>query len=146
MPEIVKQQPSYVIAAVVESRWNGNMKSKFVNRSVQYLVSWKGYGPEENSWKPNEMLEGTASWVLLDSHKRYQSKPSDHTVNNQPSRGKQHRGSWSKNHSGKEGSSVTTKSIGSYSKYTPAHMPYLLAARESIVQYEHRQNGKLKLV
>ena len=37
-PEIVEDQPSYVISEVVDSRWYGNVKSKFPNRFVQYLV------------------------------------------------------------------------------------------------------------
>ena len=86
VPDIVEEQPSYVVTEVVDSRWYGNAKSKFPNRFVQYLVSWEGYGPEENSWEPYEMLEGTASQALLNFHKRYPSKPRDHRVMDEPSR------------------------------------------------------------
>ena len=36
--EIVEDQLNYVISEVVDSRWYGNIKSKFPNRIVQYLV------------------------------------------------------------------------------------------------------------
>jgi len=48
-PDIVDNEPSYVVAEVVDSRWYGNPKSKFPHRFVQYMVAWEGYGPEENS-------------------------------------------------------------------------------------------------
>jgi len=38
-PNIVDNQPSYVVAEVVDSRWHGNPKSKFPHRFVQYLVA-----------------------------------------------------------------------------------------------------------
>ena len=47
-PNIDEDQLSYIILEVVDSRWYGNVKSKFPNQFVQYLVSWKRYRPEEN--------------------------------------------------------------------------------------------------
>ena len=85
--EIIEDQPSYVISEVVDSWWYGNVKSKFPNRFMQYLVSWEGYGPEENLWEPYEMLEGTATKALSDFHKRYLSTPRDYRVKDEPSRG-----------------------------------------------------------
>jgi len=73
-PDIVDNEPSYVVAEVVDSRWYGNPKSKFPHRFVQYMVAWKGYCPEENSWEPFEMLEDTAMQVLQQFHERYPSK------------------------------------------------------------------------
>ena len=58
-PDIIDNEPSYVIGGVLDSRWYGRIKQKFPQRFVQYLVAWEGYGPEENSWEPYEMLEGT---------------------------------------------------------------------------------------
>ena len=74
-PEIVDDQHSNVISEVVDSQWYGNVESKFPNQFGQYLISWEGYRPEENSWEPYEMLKGTATKVLSDFHKRYPSKP-----------------------------------------------------------------------
>ncbi|CUS08281.1 unnamed protein product, partial [Tuber aestivum] len=75
VPKIVDNEPSYVIEAVVDSRWYSNMKAKFPNRFVQYLVSWEGYGAEENSWEPYEMQEGTGLKAMMDFHHRYPHKP-----------------------------------------------------------------------
>ena len=54
---------------------------------MQYLVAWEGYRAEENSWEPYEMLEGTATKVLSDFHKRDPSKQRDHRVKDELSRG-----------------------------------------------------------
>jgi len=48
-PDIVDNEPSYVVEEVVYSGWYGNPKSKVPQRFVQYMVAWEGYGPEENS-------------------------------------------------------------------------------------------------
>ena len=90
-PDIVDSEPSYVVSEVVDSRWYGNPKSKFPHRFVQYLVAWEGYGPEENSWEPLEMLEGTAVRALVDFHERYPLKPRDHRVVDEPKRGNKRR-------------------------------------------------------
>jgi len=90
-PDIVDSEPRYVVAEVVDSRWYGNPKSKFPHRLVQYLVAWDGYGPEENSWEPFEMLEGTAMQALVNFNDKYPSKPRDHGVIDVLMRGKQRR-------------------------------------------------------
>ena len=64
-PDIVDNEPSYVVAEVVDRRWYGNPKSKFPHRFVQYMVACEGYGPEENSGESFEMLEDTAMPDLL---------------------------------------------------------------------------------
>ena len=76
-PDIVDNEPSYVVAEVVDSRWCANPKSKFPYRFVQYMVAWEGYGPEDNSWKPFEMLEDSARQALKQFHERYPPKPKD---------------------------------------------------------------------
>jgi len=90
-PDIVDNEPSYVVAEVVDSRWYGNPKSKFPHRFVQYMVAWEGYGPEENSWEPFEMLEDTAMQALQQFHERYPSKPEDHRLIENPNRGTKRR-------------------------------------------------------
>jgi len=85
--DIVDNEPSYVVAEVVDSRWYGNPKSKFPDRFVQYMVGWEGYGTEEISWESFEMLEDTAIQALQQFHERYPSKPKDHRVIDNPNRG-----------------------------------------------------------
>jgi len=48
-PDIVDNEPSWVVAEMVDTRWYGNPKSKFPHRFVQYRIAWEGCGPEENS-------------------------------------------------------------------------------------------------
>jgi len=90
-PDIVDNEPSYVVAQVVDSQWYKNPKSEFPHSFVQYLVAWKGYGPEKNSWEPFEMLEGTLMQALVNFHDRYLSKPRYHRVIDAPMRGKKRR-------------------------------------------------------
>jgi hypothetical protein len=54
--------------------------AKFPNRFVQYMVVWAGYGPEENSWEPYEVLQGTAEDALKEYHAKYPRRPRDHRV------------------------------------------------------------------
>jgi len=66
LPDIVDEESSYVVKAIVDSRWYGSKNAKFPQRFVQYMVSWEGYGPEENSWEPYEVLKGTAEHALVE--------------------------------------------------------------------------------
>jgi len=86
-PDIVENEPSYVVAEVVDSRWYGNPKSKFPQRFVQYMVDWEGYSPEENSWEPFEIIEDTAMQAFQQFHDRYPSKPKDNRVIDNPNPG-----------------------------------------------------------
>uniref|UniRef100_A0A8C5MCN6 Gypsy retrotransposon integrase-like protein 1 n=1 Tax=Leptobrachium leishanense TaxID=445787 RepID=A0A8C5MCN6_9ANUR len=43
-PVSAASDPEYEVQAIIDSRWRG--------RSLQYLIQWKGYGPEERSWEP----------------------------------------------------------------------------------------------
>jgi len=86
-PDIVDNEPSYVVEEVVDRQWYENPKSKFPHCFVQYMVAWEGYGPEQNSWEPFEMREDTAMQALQQFHERYPSKPKDHWVIESPNRG-----------------------------------------------------------
>jgi hypothetical protein len=54
--------------------------AKFQKRFVQYMVVWAGYGLEENSWEPYEVLQGTAKDSLKEYHVKYPRLPRDHRV------------------------------------------------------------------
>ena len=65
MPNEVDDEPSFVVEEIVDSRWYGPKGAKFLKRFVQYMVVSAGYGLEENSWEPYEVLEGTAAKASL---------------------------------------------------------------------------------
>jgi len=79
-PDVVDNEPSYVVAEVVDRGWYGNPKSKFPHWFVQYMVAWEGYGPEGNSWNQCEIVENSAMQALQGFHERYLSKPTDNRV------------------------------------------------------------------
>jgi hypothetical protein len=80
LPDEVDNQPSYVVERIVDSRYYGPTTAKFPSRFVQYMVVWAGYGPEENSWEPYEVLQGTAEDALKEYHAKYPRRPRDHRV------------------------------------------------------------------
>ena len=53
---------------VLDSRLFGRWKK------LQYLVSWEGYGPEENSWEPTENLENAPD-VVAQFYKSHPQAP-----------------------------------------------------------------------
>ena len=46
------------------------LNSRKWGRGMEYLVSWEGYGPEENTWEPPDNLTN-AQEAIADFHKRY---------------------------------------------------------------------------
>jgi len=53
------------------------LDSKIKNKKVLYLVSWKGYGPDESTWEPIEHILGGGEEALADFHKARPRKPRD---------------------------------------------------------------------
>ena len=65
-PIIIDGEEEYEIDEILDSR-------RF-NRTVKYLVSWKGYGPEENTWEPVQHLKNCPD-KLADYHDKFPTKP-----------------------------------------------------------------------
>ena len=55
LPELVDGTVEFEVAQILASRPSGN------NR--QYLVVWKGYGPEHNTWEPEANLANCAEML-----------------------------------------------------------------------------------
>ncbi|KAF8752189.1 hypothetical protein RHS01_08123 [Rhizoctonia solani] len=48
-PETIEGEEEYEVEQIIDSK---RQKGKWF-----YLIKWKGYGPEDNSWEPEELLE-----------------------------------------------------------------------------------------
>ena len=56
------------------------LDSKIKNKKVVYLVSWQGYGPDENTWEPYDNLTDGGEDAVQEFHKLYPKKPRDPRV------------------------------------------------------------------
>ena len=49
--------PPITVDGEEEYKVEGIMDSQETKGNWEYLIKWKGYGPEDNSWEPEELLE-----------------------------------------------------------------------------------------
>ena len=54
-PELVDNQLEYEVEQILDAR--------LTSRGLEYLVSWKGYGPEENTWEPLKNLTNSKDFI-----------------------------------------------------------------------------------
>ena len=82
-PEIVNGELEYEVETILDSRIRRN--------KLQYLVSWKGYSPEERTWEPAENL-GNAKGAVTAFHLRHPNRLSTTDLENpKPRRSSAHR-------------------------------------------------------
>ena len=56
------------------------LSSRTSYRKVQYIIKWKGYGPDDNTWEPYDSLLGGAEELVKDFHLKNQGMPKDPRV------------------------------------------------------------------
>ena len=65
-PDLVDGEPEYEVESILDSRVS--------RRKLQYLVKWKGYPNEDNTWEPATALANASDAVTL-FHRQYPSAP-----------------------------------------------------------------------
>src|SRR5512146_1621162 len=68
-PPVDIESNTYVVDRVLDS--------KIRNRSVVYLVSWEGYGPDESTWEPYDNLIGGSEEAVQEFHRLHPRKSRD---------------------------------------------------------------------
>ena len=71
-PPVDVEQKQYVIEKIKTTEIKGGQ--------VKYLVSWKGYGPDEDTWEPYENLKDGSEHVVRQFHLDNPRKPRDPKV------------------------------------------------------------------
>jgi transposase InsO family protein len=61
LPEIIDGEEEWVVEEILDSR--------MMNRKLRYLVKWKGFGAEHNSWEPWDNVH--APELVTDFHRRH---------------------------------------------------------------------------
>ena len=66
MPVEIDNENEYEVEEILDARMN--------RRKLQYLVRWKGYSQQYDSWEPEENLDN-AQELVRQFHKRFPTKP-----------------------------------------------------------------------
>ncbi|KAK1784236.1 hypothetical protein P4O66_020000 [Electrophorus voltai] len=64
-PVEIDSEPAYAIPVLLDSQRH--------NRTLQYLINWEGYGPEEQSWVP--IVDVLDPSMLVDFHAAHPDRP-----------------------------------------------------------------------
>ena len=65
LPEIVNGAEEWIVEEILDSR--------MINRKLQYLVKWEGFGVEHNSWEPWDNIH--APDLISEFHQRHPRAP-----------------------------------------------------------------------
>ena len=68
-PDVVGEELEYEVEKILDSRTRRAGRNPF----TEFLIAWKGYGPEHNQWIKKKDL--FARELLADFHKKYPQKP-----------------------------------------------------------------------
>ena len=71
-PVIVEGEEEFEVHSVLAHRLRSQGKAKRRKAKMHYLVQWLGYGPEHNSWEPDDCLEHSAD-VISDHWQAWQA-------------------------------------------------------------------------
>ena len=68
-PTLIDNEEEWEVDFIKDSRWANRLR-----RSVQYLVHWKGFNNDEDTWEPARNLVH-ASDAIAEFHQEYPHKP-----------------------------------------------------------------------
>jgi len=80
MPDRHSPTPPPVKLQEIEYHVEKIMTSELSKTWVWYLVSWKGYGPHDDTWEPYENLQDGAGATVLKFHQDNSREPQDSAV------------------------------------------------------------------
>ena len=63
MPILVEGQEEFEVESILAHRHRKAGKGRGSKSRVEFLVEWKGYGPEEHSWEPEKHLSNSADCI-----------------------------------------------------------------------------------
>jgi hypothetical protein len=69
-PEIIGDELEYEVDTIIDSR----RQKQGQKTQMEYLVKWKGYDAEHNSWEPKKNLSHCKE-LIVDYHRKYPMKP-----------------------------------------------------------------------
>ena len=65
LPIVINREPEWEVEEILDSRWH--------RRRFQYLIKWKGYGREHNSWE--SASEVSAPELTVEFHHKHPGAP-----------------------------------------------------------------------